>query len=151
MTGIAAYVTQTGHIIAVSLNSPIFSIYTPIVITIAQLVGTFLSIPLLRFLEWRSMTLIGGYSCALWNGLIGMFFYFFYKFSDFQNYGLTLGVVTILAFMFTFGVTVGSSAWPYASYMMPSGAILVAQVLNWLIAGATIIFFSVDVHSTGGP
>jgi len=53
--------------------------------------------------------------------------------------------------MFTFGVTIGSSAWPYASYMMPSGAILVAQVLNWLLAGATIIFFSVDVDKTNGP
>ena len=50
MTGIAAYVTQTGHVIAVTLQSPIFSIYTPIVITIAQLVGTFISVPLMQFL-----------------------------------------------------------------------------------------------------
>ena len=77
MTGIAAYVTQTGHIIAVSLNSPIFSIYTPIVITIAQLVGTFISVPLMQFMEWITLTLIGGFTCALWNGLIGMFFWFY--------------------------------------------------------------------------
>ena len=48
--------------------------------------------------------------------------------------------------MFTFGVTVGSASWPYAGYMMPSGAILIGQILNWLFAGATVIFFSVDVY-----
>ena len=151
MTGIAAYVTQTGHIIAVSLDSPIFSIYTPIVITIAQLVGTFISVPLMQFMEWKTLTLIGGFTCALWNGLIGMFFWFYKEYTSFDEYGLTLGVVTILAFMFTFGITVGSAAWPYAGYMMPSRAILFAQVLNWLLAGCVIIFFSVDVHATGSP
>ena len=151
MTGIASYVTQTGHVIAVALKQPVFGIYTPLVITVAQLVGTFISVPLMQHLEWKSLTLIGGFTCALFNGLIGMFLYFFIEFEDFEEYGLTLAVVTILAFMFTFGVTVGSSAWPYASYMMPSGAITVAQVLNWIIAGVSIIAFSVDVNAEGNP
>jgi len=47
LTGITSYVTQTGHFVAVTLQQPIFGIYTPIVITIAQLIGTFISIPLL--------------------------------------------------------------------------------------------------------
>ena len=80
-----------------------------------------------------------------------MFFWFFNEYSSFQEYGLTLGVVTIIAFMFTFGITVGSAAWPYAGYMMPSRAILFGQVLNWLLAGAVIIFFSVDVYNTKTP
>ena len=105
----------------------------------------------MQFMEWKTLTLIGGFTCALWNGLIGMFFWFFQEYSSFAEYGLTLGVVTIIAFMFTFGITVGSAAWPYAGYMMPSRAILFGQVINWLLAGAVIIFFSVDVNATGTP
>ena len=90
MTGIAAYVVLTGNIVAVVLNAPVFSIYVPIVITIAQLVGTLISVPLMRFVEWKSLTLVGGFALAFWNGLIGMFIYFFDHYSDFENYGLTL-------------------------------------------------------------
>ena len=77
MTGIASYVTQTGHFVAVTLQEPVFGIYTPIVITLSQLIGTFISIPLLQYLEWKSMVLIGGFAIALLNGLTGMFLYFF--------------------------------------------------------------------------
>ncbi len=44
--GIASTVTQAGHVI--SIYNKIVGRYTPIVITLAQLFGTFLSIPLLR-------------------------------------------------------------------------------------------------------
>lgn len=151
MTGIASYVTQTGHVIAVTLKEPIFGIYTPPIITIAQLIGTFISIPLLQYLEWKSLILIGGFSIALLNGLIGMFIYFFGAYVDFAPYAMTLAVVCIMALLFTFGITVGSCAWPYASYMMPSNAIVAAQVLNWILAGLSIIAFSVNTNATSNP
>lgn len=50
LTGIASYVTQTGHVITVALEEPIFGLYTPILITIAQLIGTFISIPLMKYI-----------------------------------------------------------------------------------------------------
>jgi len=151
MTGIASYVTQTGHVIPVTLKEPVFGIYTPIVITISQLIGTFISIPLLQYLEWKSLTLIGGFSIALLNGLTGMFLYFYANYEDFAPYAMTLAVVCIMALLFTFGITVGSVSWPYASYMMPSNALVAAQVINWLLAGISIIAFSVDTNSTDSP
>ena len=60
-------------------------------------------------------------------------------------------MVTILAFLFTFGVTVGSSTWPYIQYMMPPNAVTVAQVLNWFLTGCTIVFLSVDINEAGSP
>ena len=47
-----------------------------------------------------------------------------------------------MAFMFTFGITVGSSVWPYVGYMMPGKAVVGAQVLNWFLSGASVICFS---------
>lgn len=64
---------------------------------------------------------------------------------------MTLIMICIMAFMFTFGITVGSSVWPYISFMMPSKAILVAQVVNWLLAGISIISFSFNVNATSNP
>ena len=64
---------------------------------------------------------------------------------------MTLIMICIMAFMFTFGITVGSSVWPYISYMMPSSAVLVAQVINWLLAGISIIAFSFNVNATSNP
>ena len=64
---------------------------------------------------------------------------------------MTLAAVSIVAFMFTFGITVGSSVWPYVGYMMPSGAILVAQVINWLLAGLSIIAFSFVINARNSP
>ena len=64
---------------------------------------------------------------------------------------MTLAAVSIVAFMFTFGITLGSSVWPYIGYMMPSGAILIAQVLNWLLAGLSIISFSFVIGETNSP
>lgn len=64
---------------------------------------------------------------------------------------MTLAAVLIVTFMFTFGVTVGSSVWPYVSYMMPSNAVLVAQVVNWLLAGISIISFSFVTEAENSP
>ena len=150
MTGITSYVVFTGHIISVSLFYPVFGLYAPIIITIAQLVGTFISVPILQFMEWKTITLIGGYTIAAFNAIIGALFYLFDE-NDFQDFALSLILTCIIGFMFTFGVTVGSSAWPYASYMMPSGAIMGGQIFNWLLSGASIIAFSVDVFETGSP
>ena len=49
-TGIASYVTQTGHVVSVALQQPIFGLYIPILITISQLLGTFISIPMLQYI-----------------------------------------------------------------------------------------------------
>lgn len=47
-----------------------------------------------------------------------------------------------MAFMFTFGMTLGSSVWPYIGFMMPSKGVTVASVINWILAGSSIIAFS---------
>ncbi len=44
--------------------------------------------------------------------------------------------------MFTFGMTLGSSVWAYISFMMPSKGVTIASVINWLLAGCSIIAFS---------
>ena len=56
-----------------------------------------------------------------------------------------------MALLFTFGITVGSVTWPYASYMMPSGAVMVAQAINLKLSGIVIMFFSVDINLTNSP
>jgi hypothetical protein len=79
LTGIASFVTQAGHVMAVSLNVPIIGLYTPVLITISQLVGTFMSIPLLKYLEWRKITIIGGFTLAFFDAVIGLLFFLFHK------------------------------------------------------------------------
>lgn len=74
-TGIASYVTQTGHVVSVALQQPIFGLYTPILITIAQLIGTLISIPMLKFIKWRTLTIIGGFSLTFFSALNALFFY----------------------------------------------------------------------------
>jgi hypothetical protein len=56
-----------------------------------------------------------------------------------------------MAFMFTFGLTLGSSVWPYISFMMPASGVLVASVLNWILAGLSIIAFSFVTNSMTSP
>lgn len=55
-------------------------------------------------------------------------------------------MICIMAFMFTFGITVGSSVWPYVGYMMPANSVMGAQVLNWLFSGISVICFSVNTY-----
>jgi MFS transporter, SP family, xylose:H+ symportor len=151
LTGIASYVTQAGHVISVALQEPIFGLYTPILITIAQLIGTFISIPMLKYIEWRYLTIIGGFALVFWQTLSGLFFYLHQNSESFRPFSMTLCMVVIMCFMFTFGITVGSSVWPYISCTMSSRPILYAQILNWLLAGCSIMAFSFNVDSKGSP
>lgn len=151
LTGIASFVTQAGHVMSFSLNQPIIGLYTPILITISQLIGTFISIPMLKYIEWRKLTLIGGFSIAFLDALIGLFFYLYATYADWSEYSMVLSMISIMAFMFTFGVTLGSSVWPYISYMMPPKAITAAVVLNWVLAGLSIIGFSFTTATMGNP
>lgn len=64
---------------------------------------------------------------------------------------MTLCMVVIICFMFTFGITLGSSVWPYISYMMSPRPILFAQILNWLLSGCSLIAFSVNVNAKSNP
>lgn len=60
-------------------------------------------------------------------------------------------MVVIICFMFTFGITVGSSVWPYISFMMSSRPLLIAQIVNWLLAGCSLIAFSYTVNAENNP
>lgn len=53
--------------------------------------------------------------------------------------------------MFTFGMTLGSSVWPYISFMMPPMAVTAASIVNWLLAGLTIIAFYFVTYCMGSP
>jgi hypothetical protein len=64
---------------------------------------------------------------------------------------MILSTICIMAFMFTFGVTLGSSVWPYIGYMMPNSAVTGALVLNWILAGVSIISFSFVTSTMGNP
>ena len=72
LTGIASYVTQAGHVMTVALNQPVFGLYTPILFTLTQLIGTFISIPMLKYIEWRYLTIIGGFALVFFNALTGL-------------------------------------------------------------------------------
>lgn len=129
----------------VSLQQPVFGIYTPILLTISQLIGTFISVPMLKYIEWRYLTIIGGFALAFFNAITAVFFYLYdVENENFQEIAVTIAMICIMAFMFSFGITVGSSVWPYIGYMMPSNAVVVAQILNWLLSGVVIICFSLN-------
>jgi hypothetical protein len=119
-------------------------------ITISQLIGTFISIEMLKYIEWRSLTLVGGFSIAFIDALIGLFFYLYANDNQWQ-YSIILSMICIMAFMFTFGMTIGSSVWPYIGYLMPSNGVTAALVVNWLLAGCSIIAFSFVTANMGNP
>jgi len=107
---------------------------------------------MLTYIEWKNLTVIGGFALSIFNALTGLFFYLYdYDTASFGPYAMTLAMISIMAFMFTFGITVGSSVWPYISFMMPGSAITVAQVINWLLAGLSIIAFSANTNATSNP
>lgn len=70
-------VTQAGHVI--SYFDTEVGRYTPIVITIAQLVGTFISIPLIHRYEWKYITIVGGFILATCNSLLAILFVEYYE------------------------------------------------------------------------
>lgn len=49
LTGIASFVTQAGHVMGFTFGQSVIGLYTPVLITISQLVGTFVSIPMLKY------------------------------------------------------------------------------------------------------
>jgi heme/copper-type cytochrome/quinol oxidase subunit 4 len=80
LTGIASFVTQAGHVMASTFGQTYIGLYTPILITISQLIGTFVSVPMLKYFEWRKMTIIGGFTLAFFDAMIGMLLYLYDKF-----------------------------------------------------------------------
>jgi uncharacterized membrane protein len=149
LTGIVTYVTQAGHVMTVSFQQPVFGLYTPILLTISQLIGTLISVPMLKYIEWRYLTIIGGFALAFFNAVTAVFFYLYdEENSNFQEIAITMAMLCIMAFMFTFGITVGSSVWPYIGYMMPANGVVAAQVLNWFLSGASVVCFSFNTSYT---
>jgi hypothetical protein len=155
MTGIASFVTQAGHVMAFTFKQTSIGLYTPILITIAQLVGTLISVPMLKYFEWRKMTIIGGFTLAVFDALIAVLFYLYDNVysdnSSAQDYILLMSCICIMGFMFTFGTTLGSSVWAYISFMMPSRGVTIASVVNWLLAGGSIIAFSFVTQEMTSP
>ena len=68
-----------------------------------------------------------------------------------QSYMLLLTCIGIMGFMFTFGVTLGSSVWPYIGMMMPPSGVTLALCINWVLAGLSIIAFSFVTATMGNP
>lgn len=156
LTGIASFVTQAGHVLSFTFNQPYIGQYTPILITISQLIGTFISIPMLKYFEWRKMTIIGGFAIAFFDAMNGMLFYLAEQYktegnTSGLNYTTLMTCICVMFFMFTFGMTLGSSVWPYIGFMMPPLAVTAASIVNWLLAGATIIAFYFVTFSMGSP
>ena len=106
---------------------------------------------MLKHIEWKWLTVLGGISLGLWNALIALFFYLYNVIDEFKPYAMTLIMISLMAFMFTFGVTLGSSVWPYISYMLPNRALTAAQSFNWFIAGCAMVSFSVADYVQNNP
>jgi hypothetical protein len=143
MCGISSNVTQAGHVIG--FYNKTVGEYTPIVITAAQLIGTLISILLIRKFELKNITLFGGYSLTLCNGLLGILFYYLH-----WEYSMICSSIVIVLYMFVFGLTLGSSVWPYITYIVPQNFIQVGLIINWLAAAFCITAFEVVtayVHS----
>lgn len=138
---------------AFTFQQPTIGLYTPVLITISQLIGTFLSVPMLKYFEWRKMTLIGGFSLAFMDAMIGMLLYLYEQSDSTQNqdYILLLTCICIMIFMFTFGLSLGSCVWPYISFMMSPSGVTVASVVNWILAGCSIIAFSFVTNAMHSP
>jgi len=64
---------------------------------------------------------------------------------------LLLSCISIMGFMFTFGMSLGSSVWPYIGMMMPPSGVTLALVINWVLAGGSIIAFSFVTQVMGNP
>lgn len=64
---------------------------------------------------------------------------------------LLLTSIGIMGFMFTFGISIGSSVWPYIGMMMTPTGVTLALVINWILAGCSIIAFSFVTAAMGNP
>ncbi len=54
---------------------------------------------------------------------------------------MILSATVIVIYMFTFGMTLGTSVWPYISFVVPQNYIQIGLVLNWISAAICIIMF----------
>ena len=100
------------------------------------------------------MTIIGGFSLAAFDALIGMLLYLYEQYKDnpnTQSYIILVTCICIMGFMFTFGMTLGSSVWPYISFLMPASGQTVALVVNWILAGCSIVAFSFVTSAMVSP
>ena len=102
------------------------------------------------------MTIIGGFSLAFFDAMIGMLLYLYNEYTnekntDGQNYTILMTCICIMFFMFTFGMTLGSSVWPYIGFMMSPFHVTVALVLNWVLAGVSIASFSFVTYYMSNP
>lgn len=61
----------------VSFDQPVFGLYTPVLLTLSQLVGTLISVPMLKYIEWRYLTIIGGFALCVFNAITAVFFYLY--------------------------------------------------------------------------
>ncbi len=50
LSGIASFVTKAGHVMQYTFKQYDIGLYTPVLITISQLIGTFVSIPVLKYM-----------------------------------------------------------------------------------------------------
>lgn len=100
------------------------------------------------------MTIIGGFSLAAFDALIGMLLYLYEQNNgnkSSQDYIILITCICIMGFMFTFGMTLGSSVWPYIGFLMPSSGVTAASVINWILAGCSIVAFSFVTNSMISP
>jgi hypothetical protein len=101
------------------------------------------------------MTIIGGFTIAAFDAIIAFLLYIYEnKYQDnpsAQDYILLLTCISIMGFMFAFGTTLGSSVWAYISFMMPGKGVTVASILNWLLAGFSIVGFAFVTDTMTSP
>lgn len=100
------------------------------------------------------MTIIGGFSLAAFDALIAMLLYLYEQNNDNinnQSYIILVTCICIMGFMFTFGMTLGSSVWPYISFLMPSSGVVAASVVNWILGGCSIVAFSFVTSAMVSP
>lgn len=136
--GIVSVVTQAGHVISLEYAQHNAQIgrYTPIVITLAQLLGTFLSIIVLKRYEFKKSIIIGGFALTFWLCLLGILFFFM----DWSA-SIYLSFVVLCFYMITFGLTFGTVVWPYINIVLSKKTMIFASVINWICGGIGIIAF----------
>lgn len=136
--GIVSIVTQAGHVISLEFIKIDLNVgrYTPIIITLAQLLGTFMSIAVLKRYELRQSIIVGGYSLSFWLMILGILFYF----KDWSA-SVYMSLVMLCFYMITFGLTFGTVVWPYINIVLSKKSGIFASVINWICGGLGIIAF----------
>jgi hypothetical protein len=136
--GIVSVVTQAGHVISLEFSQYDTQIgrYTPIVITLAQLLGTFLSIAVLKKYELKKSIIVGGFGLVFWLMLLGVLF----RYMSWEP-SIYISFAMLNFYMITFGLTYGTVVWPYINLVLSKNSLVFASVLNWICGGLGIIAF----------